>query len=148
MSKPPKSDLSFSDVPLDDRAVIRLALQGLMEKQPPFALNKMMEEWEDEPEFLTRMLGIFIRDTQIDIDTIALEFAAFDHEKMARTAHRLKGAAAALGADAIREQAALLESMGRKGELKDADACIGKLRTEFERFVDCLSGIPLSQGTT
>ena len=115
---------------------------------PPFDLQNLLAEWAEEPEFLARMLDVFVRDTRADLEALSLAFAVHDHSKLARTAHRLKGAAGVLGAEAMREQAALLESMGRAGELSDAAVCLARLHDEFGRFQDFLSDTPLATAGT
>ena len=50
-------------------------------------------------------------------------------------AHRLKGAAANLSAEPLREAAAELESLGRNGDLTDADIWVARLSAEGSRFL-------------
>jgi HPt (histidine-containing phosphotransfer) domain-containing protein len=110
----------------------------------PLDFEHLIEEWGEEPELLSGLLWTFARTAEDDLDTIALALTDDDHARLARTAHRLKGAAGILGAGAIEEQAALLENMGWKGELAEAEACITKLRAEFGRFLDYLHEFPMS----
>ena len=123
-----------------------MAIAASPTKMIPFDFSSLIKEWGDEPEFLAKILEIFVRDTRADLETLALALSAEDQAKLARTAHHLKGAAGILGAEAIRKQAALLEELGFKGELADAEACMAKLRSEYSRFIDSLSELALPPG--
>jgi CheY-like chemotaxis protein len=57
-----------------------------------------------------------------------------DAEQASHLAHSLKGAAATLSAEALREVLACLEAVSRAERLDEAPACLTRLRSEWERF--------------
>jgi CheY-like chemotaxis protein/HPt (histidine-containing phosphotransfer) domain-containing protein len=61
--------------------------------------------------------------------------AARDSAQISAMAHRLKGAAANLSAEPMREAAAELELIGRNGDLTDAEMWLARLNTEGTRFL-------------
>ena len=69
-----------------------------------------------------------------EIDQMAAAVAAGDGPLIASLAHRLKGAAANLSAEPLREAASELESIGRGGELKNAEIWLAELKTQGARF--------------
>jgi HPt (histidine-containing phosphotransfer) domain-containing protein len=61
--------------------------------------------------------------------------AARDSAQISAMAHRLKGAAANLSAEPMREAAAEPEAIGRDGDLTDAEMWLARLNTEGTRFL-------------
>jgi signal transduction histidine kinase/DNA-binding response OmpR family regulator/HPt (histidine-containing phosphotransfer) domain-containing protein len=61
--------------------------------------------------------------------------AARDSAQISALAHRLKGAAANLSAEPMREAAGELEAIGRSGDLTDAETWLARLNTEGTRFL-------------
>jgi CheY-like chemotaxis protein len=64
-----------------------------------------------------------------------------DTDKAADSAHAIKGAAANLSAEALREVAARLEAAGRAGELERARQCATQLRSEWDRLLEHLPAL-------
>ena len=62
-----------------------------------------------------------------ELTQIAAAVTAGDSAQVAALAHRLKGAAANLSAEPLREAATELELLGRNGDLTDADVWVAKL---------------------
>jgi len=70
-----------------------------------------------------------------ELNQIASAVTAGDSALVASLAHRLKGAAANLSAEPLREVAAKLEELGRGGDLQDAEAWVAQLNSEGGRFL-------------
>jgi HPt (histidine-containing phosphotransfer) domain-containing protein len=70
-----------------------------------------------------------------ELSQIASAVTAGDSALVASLAHRLKGAAANLSAEPLREIAAELEALGRGGDLEDAEAWVAQLNSEGGRFL-------------
>jgi len=70
-----------------------------------------------------------------ELSQIASAVTAGDSALVASLAHRLKGAAANLSAEPLREVAAELEALGRGGDLEDAEAWVAQLESEGGRFL-------------
>jgi CheY-like chemotaxis protein/HPt (histidine-containing phosphotransfer) domain-containing protein len=81
-----------------------------------------------------RLCSIFLK--QIDGEQSDLEKALKerDAEGLAEVAHRLKGTAASLSAEGIREPAAQLEQDARAGTLERAEELVGRIIEALEAF--------------
>ena len=85
------------------------------------------------------MIKTFESDAPNVLERIGQSIAAADAGEATGLAHSLKGMAANLSADKLREVAAQLEEMGRAGDLGNASACLEHLRSELGR---CLGYVP------
>jgi HPt (histidine-containing phosphotransfer) domain-containing protein len=88
---------------------------------------------------LTRLMGIFIDDTNQRLERLQALAAAPDCAHLAREAHALKGSAASMGAAAIADAAAELEQRAQRGA-GDWPACVADLRAVAERSYPSLLG--------
>jgi len=70
-----------------------------------------------------------------EISQIASAVTAGDSALVSSLAHRLKGAAANLSAEPLREAATELETLGRSGDLENAEAWVVQLKSEGGRFL-------------
>ena len=107
-----------------------------------FDREKLLRECDDEPAFANRCLHVFVRETQVDMNGIAAAFARNDFPQIARLAHRIKGASAAIRAEFLRRQAAKLEKLGGNGEAVAAGKCFNRLKTELEDFKHFIATLP------
>jgi HPt (histidine-containing phosphotransfer) domain-containing protein len=82
----------------------------------------------------------FLARSPAEIEELAGAMEAGDIDSVVRLAHRLKGAAATLGAEPLRAQAARIEMMGRDGDISEAGTALGGLRREFEGLVRYAGG--------
>jgi HPt (histidine-containing phosphotransfer) domain-containing protein len=92
-------------------------------------------------DFLQELAGVFREDCPQLLDEIRSAVAAENAPALMRAAHTLKGAVANFGADAAREAAFRLESMGRTGDLKPAREAVGELESEILRFEQALAAL-------
>jgi len=79
-----------------------------------------------------RLLGDFVSQTAEDIAAISRAADEGDPDRIAKAAHRLKGAAGNLALYASEEAAAELDKLGRAGNIADAGGLIAALREEAE----------------
>ena len=107
----------------------------------------MSEETEavfDEDELLKRLAGDrelgrgvvsgFLEDIPQQIGTLKRHLIQRDAPLVGRLAHTIKGAAATIGADALRKAALEIERAGKAGELDRAVTILSRLEDEFERL--------------
>jgi two-component system sensor histidine kinase/response regulator len=107
----------------------------------------------DRPSLLKRCLGkaeladklLLKLHTRLGSDLYEIKTAvdSGDCEQVARGAHRLKGAAANLSAEALRAAAAELETAGRNGDVGAARDGLARLKYESRRFLQ--ETLPLAQ---
>ena len=84
-------------------------------------------------ERLDRILEVFVSQAETHIETIAHGIALGDAGAVMRTAHTLKGGAAAIGACAMAAIAGNLERMGEGGDLTSAPDETRRLGEAYER---------------
>ena len=109
------------------------------ENAKPLDAGKILNEFRDQPELISRLLQLFIAETQKDYDGLADAFAASDPSRIVRIAHRLKGAAATVGAEPLRAEAARIEGLARQGDLQQARDRMTTLHSEFDRLHEYLA---------
>ncbi len=107
----------------------------------PFDFERIRSEWKFQIVFLLRMLHDFRREAETDIAALEEAFSAEDTERVARLAHRLKGAAALLCAESLQERAAILEALGKMNDLSAALKCMSGVRREIDRCNDYISAL-------
>ena len=79
------------------------------------------EQSGDDPELLAELLTMLDDTSQGDLQKIKNGLAAGDGDVVADAAHSIKGAAASLGVDGLRDIAYDFEKKGRAGQLADVD---------------------------
>ena len=121
-------------------ADVRLARKN---DKAPVDLDRLMDQWSGKSSFVAKILKAFEHETCNDMENFEGAFAGGNTTEIAGIAHRIKGAAATIGAEAIREEAAKLESMGRSGDLSQAPECFSRLKSEFERYRSFRDGMEL-----
>jgi len=105
----------------------------------------------DRPSFEARVMNDnalmhliiaeFLRDMPIQIEKLASAVAALDAGQAEQQAHRIKGAAANMSAEALRETASQMEQAGKTGDLDDLRRRIPLLRGRFVHLVEILETV-------
>jgi len=93
-----------------------------------------MEQAGDDLELLEELLTMLVDSSKSDLAKIAAGLEAGDGDMVADAAHSIKGAAASLGVEGLRELSYEFEKSGRAGELEALDitplsAMVEKLNT-------------------
>jgi HPt (histidine-containing phosphotransfer) domain-containing protein len=109
----------------------------------PLDQKRLLEECDEEQSFADRCLRVFIRDTQADMDAIAVALAGKDFPEIVRLAHRIKGASASIRAEFLREKAEHLENSALTGASTRTINCIALLKSEFEHFSRYIAALPI-----
>lgn len=76
----------------------------------------------DDPVLMARVLADFLETTRADLATVQNAFDTGDAVAIAREAHKIKGAARAIGADELAEAAQVLERSAKAGDLAQCRA--------------------------
>jgi len=79
----------------------------------------------------SQFLDIFFEDAESQLEAIAEAIASTDPKKLEYQAHSLKGSAASIGAERVRDAALRLESMGRQKDLNGATDALKRLVDEM-----------------
>jgi HPt (histidine-containing phosphotransfer) domain-containing protein len=100
-----------------------------------FDPEKLMNDLQSDGALLTEILGVFVRDASGQIDAMADAVKDGVAADVRSHAHTLKGSAANVGAMALSEAAARLESLARSGDLGKAATLFGILEHEYGKLV-------------
>jgi HPt (histidine-containing phosphotransfer) domain-containing protein len=80
-----------------------------------------IEQSGGDAELLAELLDLLIDTSNSDLEKIKAGLSAGDGNAVADAAHSIKGAAASLGVDGLRDVSYEFEKKGRAGELADLD---------------------------
>ena len=112
--------------------VERVAEQG----QAPIDVDTALERFGGDFEFLREIVDQFLALVPEQLTTIKSGVASGDATTVEYTAHTLKGAAANIGAEQVRDMALRLEQLGHAGDLGAAQASLSGLEAEVNRLRD------------
>lgn len=107
---------------------------------PAPALNKqgLLERVMGDEELAVELVQDFLQATPAQIRSLNQSIAAADAAGAGRRAHFIKGAAAAVGAEAMWEVAAELEKAGKNGDLVALERRASALEVELGRLSEAL----------
>jgi HPt (histidine-containing phosphotransfer) domain-containing protein len=94
---------------------------------------------DGDTELFSELVGLFATESVELLNQIHESIARCDAKLLERSAHSLKGSAAAFSAESARAVAQRLEGMGSSGEFNGADAVATELREEVARLNKALS---------
>jgi len=108
---------------------------GARETAPPVDLDEALEAVGGDRELLLEAVGLFLeRDYPRHMEELRGGLARQDARAVKRAAHGIKGTVGSFGGRATRDVALYLETMGRRGDLSDAQRAVEELEAEMERF--------------
>jgi signal transduction histidine kinase/CheY-like chemotaxis protein len=94
---------------------------------------------DGDTELFSELVGLFATESVQLLNQIHESIAGRDAKLLERSAHSLKGSAAAFSAERARSVAQRLEGMGGRGEFGGADVVAAELREEVARLTKALS---------
>lgn len=101
----------------------------------------VLERVDGDRELLGHLVGMFFDDTPKVMAALEGGIAQRDATVVGGAAHRLKGALLTLAANPAGEAAQILEKMGRRGDLAQAEAALDDLRRELTRLTPVLQAL-------
>lgn len=119
------------------RQLTRIAPADTPEEIPIPPANDILDpsgplEWFDgDVKTFAELLSFFLVEAGGYLDDLSAAIAGDDAHAVTQIAHKLKGAAANMGASQVQYAAFALEKMGKAGELTAAPAALETLREEF-----------------
>jgi two-component system, sensor histidine kinase and response regulator len=105
-----------------------------MENIQPIDLNKAMDEFDADKDFLREILRGFLGNVRGQIEKIESALVKGNAETVRKEAHSIKGGAANICADALSKVASELEILGKAGSLDGAEKTLQRLEHEFHRL--------------
>ncbi len=108
---------------------------------PVIHVPTLWEQIDGDRELLSDVAALFKDDCPIRLDDCRAAVAAGDAERLARSAHSIKGAASTLAAQATYHAAYALEKLGQTANFADAPPAIARLDAELKRLFEYLDRI-------
>lgn len=106
------------------------------DQDAPLDLVVSLERWGGDGKIVARLLSKFAHCAGNDLKQLEESVAAGESQEAARLAHTLKGTAAYVAGERLRDLAGRLEELARAADLANADACLRELRAELMRCLD------------
>jgi HPt (histidine-containing phosphotransfer) domain-containing protein len=125
----PNTDNSDSDSPLSEQAATSAASQVM-------DLDGLVNRCMGNIELAQRVLDKFRQRLPEDLAELDEALRLGDLEKLARTAHRIRGSSATMSAEGLTSAAAGVEDAGRQGRATDVPLCIERLRDEWRKLAE------------
>jgi signal transduction histidine kinase/CheY-like chemotaxis protein/HPt (histidine-containing phosphotransfer) domain-containing protein len=104
----------------------------------PFDMSSALSRCMGKQDFLERILQKFKEKALGDLKELSSHMQAADAQKLAFVAHSLKGAAASVSAEGVRQAACDLEQVAKAADFSRMEACIEALNEEVARCVEYL----------
>jgi len=105
-------------------------------REGPIDVDKALERFDGDAEFFREIVAEFLGMLPEQLGTLRAGAQNGDGTTIERAAHTLKGAAANIGAEKVRDTALQLEEIGRAGELSAIEAVLRQLEADLERLKD------------
>lgn len=86
----------------------------------------------EDVEILEQILRMFLEQGPERMALVEAALARGEAKDLEREAHALKGAAATLGMDVLREASYYVERMGAQGDLEEAVAGVARMRSAMD----------------
>jgi HPt (histidine-containing phosphotransfer) domain-containing protein len=114
--------------------------QNALRVLDPDAVNQIRALQEPgQANLLAEVVETFRASSDGDLQRLRRALEIGDHETVLNAAHRIRGAAAALGADRMRSAAEVLELRGRQQSLAGAEELLAALETAREQTLAALT---------
>lgn len=101
---------------------------------PVVDLHQALARVNGDKGFYQELLGMLLEDAPRQVEEIREAIGLGDASHVEQVAHSLKGAAASLGAEAVRNVVLSLEVLGRQSDLEGATIMLTELELEIERL--------------
>ena len=101
---------------------------------PVFDRPAMLERLMQDEGLARTVMESFLSDQPLQLKQMREFVAAGDIQRIQQQAHKIKGAAATVGGEAMRAVALAMEQAARTGDLEGAKGGLPALEAEFERL--------------
>ena len=107
-------------------------------EQPLLDLDKLRERFDNDEELLAEIFAVFASEAPGRRSGMEAALAGGDLPNLAGMAHSLKGVAATMFAEPLRQAAYALELAARSGDAQAAAAALPAVLERLAAAVDCL----------
>lgn len=101
---------------------------------PIFDTEDLMGRIGHDEELACELMAMYLQDMPQLLDDLSQAVDSKNFEKIAITAHSIKGASANMGAPQVKEWAFCLEMAGKAGEAKDLELLFFELNRSYSMF--------------
>ncbi|MCK4728002.1 MAG: Hpt domain-containing protein [Desulfobacterales bacterium] len=92
-----------------------------------------------DEELFDEVISVFMKDAPVQLEQLRQALNDNDAERVRQQAHRIKGASANIGAQALSDLAFEIETAGKDAKLDVVLPLVGKLKEDFEKLGSVLS---------
>jgi len=118
----------------DERGTQPDRLQAADADTPIFDRDGLLERAMDDADIAREIVTVFLEDIPNQIRALGAAVDAGDAATAERQAHAIKGAAASVGGEALREVASAMEKAGKAGDLDAMAARMAELEAQLDRL--------------
>ena len=115
----------------------------MLDERPPkppehFDLDALRERLGGDEHLMREILAVFRRDTAREFERLEAAVSSASCDAIERSAHKIRGAAGNVGANAVVQTAARIERAGRDSQLESIDMMLDELKHLFR---ECEKGL-------
>jgi CheY-like chemotaxis protein/HPt (histidine-containing phosphotransfer) domain-containing protein len=122
-------------LPAEDALQTPQPAEAAPSSQPPvYDRDGFMDRLMGDTEIAKTVIEVFLEDIPKQIESMKYSLETSDAETVERIAHSIKGAAANIGGEAVRELAAEIENACKDGRFDAVAGCCPKLELQFNRL--------------
>ena len=99
----------------------------------PIDLDRINDATGGDEEFLAELVAIFLDDAELRLQEIKGAVDSGDPTELRKTAHKLKGSSANMGANGLMSISKSMEDLGASGAVSGAQTHYAQLVSEFSR---------------
>jgi HPt (histidine-containing phosphotransfer) domain-containing protein len=97
-------------------------------------MDYLLSVFGDDREFFSDLFRTYYEDNSSRMKQLHSKLEIKDADAVEQLAHSIKGASGNIGAEAMKEFATELETMGRESQLGQAPSVLDSMNSEFEQI--------------
>ena len=125
-----------------DSAITKPATAGIADTRPPINADWLARMRGTRPDFLKTLFEVFLADEPQRLAALGEAVAKADLEQVRYLAHSIKGAAATLGMERLRDAAREMELAAKDGQAEALAVQYARVRVEVEAVFEVMRGQP------
>ena len=135
-----------TEAPAESGAVGKAPPAKLQVESLVFNREGFLERMMGDQEFALEVASGFVGELPTLLHTLTEQVAQEDLESIWKEAHKIKGSAANVGGEALRDMALKLEQAGKAGNLTEVVHCIPELEARAARLMEALQSWQIEIG--
>ncbi|TVR07019.1 MAG: response regulator, partial [Phormidium sp. GEM2.Bin31] len=112
--------------------------------QSPLDLERLTRVSRGKPSLQKRLLNAFVEATEADLTHLKNALDEQDGDRLVEMAHRIKGAAANVGATPLSEQSAALENAAKESDFEAVQTRLNELMIQWQHITQFMETLDLS----